>query len=185
MRKLKLQAQTSIDGYVGGPNGELDFMTWNWSDDIKKYVNDLHETIDTILLGRKMTDGFVGHWAGVLNNPEDPSYAFAKVMIDTPKVVFTKTLEKSEWINTTLAKGDLTEEVNKLKQQDGKDLIVYGGASFDAALIKAGLIDELHLFVNPSSVGKGLPIFTEKATYKLADAKAFECGIVVLVYKPA
>jgi dihydrofolate reductase len=115
----------SVDGYAGGPNGELDFMTWNWSDDIKKYVNELHDTIDTILMGRKMTDGFVGHWASILNNPADESYEFAKKMIDTPKVVFTKTLDKSEWVNTVLAKGDLTEEVNKLKAQNGNDIIVY------------------------------------------------------------
>ncbi len=172
----------SIDGYVGGPNGELDFMTWNWGDDIKKYVNDLTDSIDTILLGRKMAGGFVAHWSGILNNPADESYAFARKMMDTPKVVFTKTLEQTDWMNTVLAKGDITEEINNLKAQSGKDIIVYGGASFDAALIKAGLIDELHLFINPTAIGKGLPIFLERTGLELIDAKTFECGIVVLVY---
>ncbi|HEY6626688.1 MAG TPA: dihydrofolate reductase family protein [Ignavibacteriaceae bacterium] len=140
MRKLILQVQMSVDGFVAGPNGELDWMTWNWSDDIKNYVTELHDTIDTILLGRKMTDGFVKHWQSV--EPGTEEYPFAKKMVDYPKVVFTKTLNKSEWKNTTLAKGNLSEEVNSLKNQSGKDIIVYGGAGFVSSLIKENLIDE-------------------------------------------
>ncbi len=71
MRKLKLQVQLSVDGFNAGPNGELDFLTWNWDDGIKKFVDDIHSTVDTILLGRKMTDGFVKHWESV--KPEEPS----------------------------------------------------------------------------------------------------------------
>lgn len=165
MRKLKLQVQISIDGFVGGPNGELDWMTWNWSDDIKKYVNDLHSNLDTILLGRKMTDGFITHWASVVDKHDESTkelkenYEFAKKMIDTPKVVFTKTLTSHNWINTILANGDLAEEVNKLKAQKGKDIIVYGGAGFVSSLIKNNLIDEYNLFINPTAIGKGLAIF--------------------------
>ncbi|HEY6438164.1 MAG TPA: dihydrofolate reductase family protein, partial [Ignavibacteriaceae bacterium] len=189
--KLKLQMQTSIDGFVSGPNGELDWLTWNWGDDIKKYVNDLHDTVNTILLGRKMTNGFVSHWLSVVDKHDESSkelrenYEFAKKMIDIPKVVFTRTLEKSEWKNTTLAKGDLTEEVNKLKQKNEKGIIVYGGAGFVSSLIKNNLIDEYHLFINPNVIGKGLEIFkdlTEKRNLKLKNSKAFDCGIVVNQY---
>src|ERR1043165_9264668 len=177
MKKLKLQVQTTADGFVGGPNGELDWMTWNWSDDIKKYVNNLHTTIDTILLGRKMTDGFVTHWENVPQS--DESYPFSRIMVDTPKVVFTKTLTVSKWNNTTLATGDITEEVNKLKNQSGKDLIVYGGAGFNSSLVKADLIDEYNLFVNPTAIGNGLSIFgtlESKSGLDLVESKAFDCG---------
>src|SRR6266498_3372877 len=111
MKKLKLQVQMSVDGFVGGPNRELDWMTWNWDDKLKKYVDDLTDTVDTILLGRKMTEGFISHWSDIVRNkPEDPSHPFAKKMIDKPKVVFTKTLDKSTWENTVLARGELADE---------------------------------------------------------------------------
>ncbi len=185
MRKLKLQVQMSIDGFIAGPNGEMDWMAWNWDDALKNYVSELTASMDTILLGRKMAGGFIGHWSNTVSNTEDPSYAFGKIMMDTPKVVFTQTLDRSEWPNTVLAKGGLAEEVKKLKNQEGKDIIVYGGASFDASLIKEGLIDEFHLFINPSIIGNGLSIFkevTDKQNLKLVKSIAFDCGIVVLHY---
>jgi len=187
MKKLKLQVQLSIDGYVARPNGELDWMTWGMSDNILAYIMELHDSIDTILLGRKMTEGFIPYWNNVVMNPQDPSYALGKIMVDTPKVVFTKTLTRSEWDNTTLATGDITEEVNKLKRQGGKDIIVYGGAGFVSSLIKEGLIDEYHLFLNPAALGKGMPIFQELGgvrQFTLARTIPSDCGIVVLVYKP-
>ena len=191
MRKLKLQIQMTIDGFVSGPNGELDWMEWNWGDDIKNYVNDLHSSVDTILLGRKMTDGFITHWTSVVDKHDESTqelkenYEFAKKMIDTPKVVFTKTLTSHNWINTTLANGDLNEEVNKLKTQNGKDIIVYGGAGFVSSLIKNNLIDEYNLFINPTAIGNGLEIFRgleSKMNLLLSVSKAFECGIVLNKY---
>ena len=85
-----------------------------------KYVNELTETVDTILLGRKMTEGFISHWSDVISKPTDPYYAFGKKMIDTPKVVFTKILKKSEWVNTDIGTGDLTDEINELKSKTAK-----------------------------------------------------------------
>jgi len=186
MRKLKLQMQMSVNGFVGGPNGELDWMTWNWDDEIKNYVNELTDSVDTILLGRKMTDGFVSHWTNVVKNlPNDESYLFAKKMVDKPKIVFTKTLNESKWENTRLAKGDITEEVNHVRNETGKDIIVYGGAGFVTSLIKNNLIDEFHLFVNPAAIGNGLTIFDERKNFKLVRSVAFPCGIVLLNYQPA
>src|SRR5439155_16983407 len=142
MRKLKLQMQISVDGYVAGPNGELDWMTWSHDDKIIKFINDLTDSSDTILHGRKMTDGFVNYWENVVNNQTDsPEYTFAKKMVDTSKVVFSKTLDTSKWNNTTLAKGDLADEIANLKNQNGKDIIVYGGAGFVSSLIKGEHID--------------------------------------------
>ena len=108
-------------------------------------------------------------------------------MIEIPKVVFTKTLNKSQWVNTDIATGDLTDEVNKLKRREGKDIIVYGGASFDSSLIKAGLIDEFHLFVNPAAIGNGMTIFkelNEMLKFTLAKSITFDCGVVLLRYEP-
>jgi dihydrofolate reductase len=101
------------------------------------------------------------------------------------KVVFTKTLDKSTWDNTVLAKGDLADEIAKLKKQPGKDIIVYGGAAFVSALIKQGLIDEYHLLINPTAIGNGMAIFKEldsKQNLKLVKSKSFPCGVVVLNY---
>lgn len=183
MRKLKLQMQLSVDGFVCGPNGELDWMTWQWDDQLTAYANELTHSFDTILLGRNMTDGFIGHWTDIVqNHPDSPDYAAAKVFVETPKVVFTKTLTQSVWVNTSLAKNDLAEEVKRLKNQPGRDMIVYGGATFVASLIEARLIDELHLFINPAAIGAGLRIFTGKTPMRLAASTAFACGIVVNQY---
>jgi dihydrofolate reductase len=185
MRKLKLQMHMSLDGYVARPNGELDWMTWDQDDKLIEFINSLIDSSDTILLGRKMTDGFVSNWENVVNNkPDSP---FAKQMVDIPKVVFTKTLPKSTWNNTTLAKGNLAEEIANLKKQNGKDIIVYGGAGFVSSLIKEGLIDEYHLFVNPTAIGNGMTIFkslhrTQK--FSVIQSKFYSCGITVLSYKP-
>jgi dihydrofolate reductase len=187
VRKLKLQVQMTIDGFVAGPNGELDWMQWNWSDDIKKYVGDLTDSVDTILLGRKMTDGFISHWTGVTADPNNEEYDSAKKFVDYPKVVFTKSLDKHYWANTRLAKGNLVDEIAQLKNQNGKDIIVYGGAGFVSSLVKENLIDEYHFFINPTVIGKGLSIFmTVKSSFnlKLIKSKSFECGIVLLHYIP-
>jgi len=147
----------------------------------------LTEPVDTIILGRKMTDGFVSYWSDLMTKPDDPWYAFAKKMIETPKVVFTKTLKKSHWTNTEIATGDLTDEITKLKSQGSKDTIVYGGASFDSSLIRAGLIDDFHLFINPVAIGNGMTIFkdlNEIQKFNLVKSVAFDCGIIGLHYEP-
>ena len=108
-------------------------------------------------------------------------------MVDTPKVVFTKTLDRSKWDNTSIAKGELSEEIKKLKNQIGKDIIVYGGAGFVSSLIKEDLIDEYHLFVNPAVIGSGMTIFKDingKRNLKLVKSIPFVCGIVLLHYEP-
>jgi dihydrofolate reductase len=187
LRKLRLQVQMSLDGCIAGPNGEMDWMVGLLDDEIIKYAYKITEPIDTILLGRKMTDVFISFWLDVMNKPDDPWYAFSKKMIETPKVVFTKTLNKSRWINTDIATGNLIEEVSKIKSQSGRDIVVYGGASFDSSLIKEKLIDEFYLFINPVVIGNGMTIFkdlNEIQKYSLIESKVFESGIVLLRYEP-
>ena len=176
----------SVDSCIAGPNGEMDWMVGLLDDELIKYAYKITEPVDTILLGRKMTDVFISYWSNVVNKPDDPWYEFAKKMIETPKVVFTKTLNKSRWINTDIARGDLIEEVSKIKSQNGRDIIVYGGASFDSCLIKEKLIDEFYLFINPVAIGNGMTIFkdlNEIQKYTLIESKAFECGKVLLRYE--
>lgn len=173
MRKLKLQMQQTVDGIVGGPNGEMDWMKMDWNEDLKKYVSDLTDSIDCIVMGRKLAQGFIPYWANEAANTQSPQLDFARKMNGTPKIVFSKTLEKSEWENAQVAKGNLTEEINKLKQGSGRDIIVYGGAGFVSSLIQEGLIDEFHLFVNPAAIGAGLAIFKERTNLELVQAKPF------------
>ena len=185
LRKLKLQVQMSIDGCIAGPNDEMDWLVLD-DDKLNEYVNELTDTVDTILMGRKMTDVFISYWSDVMSKPDDPAYAFAKKMIEIPKVVFTKTLSKSEWINTDVATGDLKDEITKLKSQNGKDIIVYGGASFDSSLIREKLIDEFYLFINPFLMGTGKTIFkdlSEIQKLSLVESIAFESGVVLLHYE--
>lgn len=181
----------TIDGYIAGLNGEMDWMVWNWDDKLKEYVKEITEPVDCILLGRKLAEGFIPYWTAALNNPEGAEEG-AKKMVETPKIVFSKTLTKSDpiaigWDNTVLAKGDLVDEITKLKKQDGKDIIAYGGATFVSALIKHGLIDEFHLLINPTAISNGMPIFKEpdrQQSFNLINAIPFDCGIVVLYYEP-
>lgn len=188
MRKLKLQVQITVDGFIAGPNGEMDWLKLPWTEDIIDYVRQNSDPVDTILLGKNLAQGFIPHWENVAKNSDDPEYEGGIKYSKTPKIVFTKTLHESIWNNTVLATGDLLEEVNALKNQNGGDLIVYGGASFVSALIKQGLIDEYHLFINPSAIGIGMPIFKELGNRQnliLIKSTSFDCGIVVLQYKPS
>lgn len=187
MRKLKLQVQVTIDGFVAGPNGELDWMTFGNDDRLSARINELTDSSDTILLGRKMTDGFVDYWTSVLENPDSPEYSFAQKMVNIPKVVFSKTVTESRWANAIVANGDIVEEIEKLKNGEGKDIIVYGGAEFVGNLIKNNLIDEYHFFVNPVAIGKGLRIFEnidDKMRLKLVGSESFDCGETELIYEP-
>jgi dihydrofolate reductase len=102
-------------------------------------------------------------------------------------VVFSKTLKESVWNNTTLATLDLVDEINQLKNKPGKDIIVYGGAGFVSSLIKEGLIDEYHLFINPNALGQGLPIFnrlTQPLNLQLKGTTTYSNGVVGLLYEP-
>lgn len=186
MRKLKLQMQVSLDGFNStGPNDEQSWVTWAW-DEIKQYVLDLANTCDTELIGRKLAVDYIPFWSETLSQPESLMFEVAKIKAGQKKIVFTKSLDKSVWENTELAKGNLADEVNKLKSQQGKDIIVYGGSSFVANLVKEKLVDEFHLFVNPIAIGKGIPIFDKLDDWqklRLIKTIQFECGIVLLHYE--
>jgi len=184
MRKLKLQMQISVDGFVAGPNGELDWMTWEHSKELIGFINSLTDSSDTILMGRKMTDGFVGYWESVA--PESPEFTFAQKMVNIPKVVFSKTLKNIPGKNVIVENGDLATAVKNLKSKNGKDIVVYGGAGFVSSLVKEGLIDEFHFFVNPVLINKGMRIFdllNRRQKLSLIKSTAYDCGVTVTSFK--
>jgi dihydrofolate reductase len=176
----------SIDGFVStGPNDEQKWVTWAWAE-IRPHVLGLLDSTDTILIGRKLAVDYIPYWQEVNTQPDDPMYEVAQRIVRAKKVVFTKTLDKSEWDNTELAKGELADEIKKLKNQSGKDMIVYGGSSFVSAIIKEGLIDEFYLFVNPVALGHGEPIFDQLENIqqlKLKKSIVYDCGIVLMNYE--
>jgi dihydrofolate reductase len=184
MRKLKLQVQTSVDGYMGGPNGEMDWMTLPWDDDLNAYVNKISEGIDCFLLGRRLAEGFIPAWA---SGPEGEDQESIDMMNNTPKVVVSNSLTESPWEKATVAGGDLTEIVNRLKAEPGGDIMAYGGSTLVTSLVAKGLLDELHLFVNPTAIGAGLPVFPAGSGYhrfSLISARPFSCGITALHLEP-
>jgi dihydrofolate reductase len=185
MRKLKLQMQISLDGYVAGINGESDWMGLeNWDDKLRNIEKELVDSSDTILMGRKMTNEFVEYWENV--KPDSPEFSFAQKMVDTPKIVFSKTIKNITGKNVVVENGDLTKVVGDLKNKNGKDLLVYGGAAFVSSLIKEGLIDEFYLFVHPVMINDGMKIFDlleKRQKLTLLNSTTYDYGIIMLHYK--
>ena len=182
MRKLKLQMQVTVDGFVAGPQGQLDWMTREMDEKLIAFIVHLTDTSDTILMGRKMTDGFTAYWESV--QPDSPEYDFAQKMVTIPKVVFSKTQKSAKGKNVRVENGALVDAVNALKSEPGKDIVVYGGANFVTSLIENRLIDELNFFVNPVAIGDGLKVFSQRSPLSLVKSVAYGSGIVVNTYAP-
>jgi dihydrofolate reductase len=187
MRKLKLQVQMTIDGFVAGPNGELD---WMWipgerDESLFQKVIELADSCDTILLGRKMTPEFIEHWENVVDNlPDSPEQPLAQLMVNLRKIAFSRTQTAIKGRNLEVENGDLAAAVNALKKQPGKDIMVYGGANFVSSLISQNLIDEYFIFSVPVAIGNGLSIFKEKKILKLDSSTPYKSGKVINKYFP-
>lgn len=195
MRKLILQMQISANGYVGRHNGGSDWQVWNWGSEcpwdelLKERFNQVFREIDTILLSRKILEGgYLDHWSQFARDYSDnPDFAFTKRIVDARKVVFSKTLGKTGWPGTELAQRPLSEEVNAIKAESGRNLIAFGGAGFASELIATNLVDEYQFYVNPVALAEGLSIFKERgmdSNFELYESKGYACGIVVSRYGP-
>ncbi|CDX24465.1 Bifunctional deaminase-reductase domain protein [Mesorhizobium sp. ORS 3324] len=194
MKKLILQMQMSVDGFVGADQDHR-WQLWewgdesDWDDELREDFNAVFETVDTILLSRKMAEeGYVSHWSNAARKyPQDRFHAFARRIVEAQKVVLSDRLKASRWERTRVAGGDLPREVDALKAGEGGDIAVFGGAGFASALIAAGLVDEFQLFINPAVLGAGRRIFDQGgfARLKLIGSKAYACGMVVSRYAPA
>lgn len=178
MRKLFWQMMVSLDGFMEGPHGELDWHVTD--DDFNRYVMEMLGSIDAILLGRVTYQLFADYWP-------DAKDAEAPAMSELPKIVFSKTLDKVEWENSRLAKGDVAEEVSKLKRQPGKDLALFGSADLASTFLRLGLIDEYRFLVNPVVLGRGNPTFKnveDRISLKLLKTQTLGSGVVILDYEP-
>lgn len=186
MRKLKLQMQMSLDGFVStGPNDEQRWVTHAWSQ-IRPHVLSLFDSCDTILLGRKLAEDYIPYWNDVYLKPDNLMHEVAERIVNAKKVVFTKTLQQSKWSNTEIASGSITEEINRLKGQSGKDIIVYGGSSFVASLVGADVIDEYHFFINPVVLGHGDSVFGRLESFKrlnLIKSQIYDSGIALMIFE--
>jgi dihydrofolate reductase len=183
MRKIIVSNYITIDGFFAGPNGELDWFVWD--DEMAKFSIDQLKTVGTILLGRVTYQFFADYWPTSAAFKENP--IIAPMMNDLPKIVFTKTLDRTEWNNSKIVKGNVAEEISKLKQQPGKDMVIFGSGTIVSSFAKLGLIDLYRLIVNPVILGSGKPLFKgldDKLKMKLLNAKALGSGNVILEYQP-
>ena len=175
----------TIDGFVARPDGALD---WMWisgapgAGGMQKVI-EMADSSDTILLGRKMTKEFIDHWENVVDNlPESAEQPLAQRMVNLNKIAFSRTTKEINGRNLSVENGDLATVIGKLKNQPGKDLLVYGGANFVSSLISLDLIDEYHFVVNPVAIGSGLRIFMGDKLLRLESSVSFPGGKVWSIY---
>jgi dihydrofolate reductase len=193
MRKIIAALQVSVDGFIEGPNGELD---WAMAEDEETW-RDVFETlthVDTFILGRKMYPGYEQYWLAVLANPDGilpfsgrvaskNEIAYAHLADKTPHIVLSRTLDQVAWKTTRIVRD--VEEIWNLKQQQGKDIHAVGGATLISSLMNLGLIDEVRLLVNPLILGGGKALFKDvkdRHPLKLVEAKPLNSGKVSLTY---
>ena len=186
MRKVIVTMWVTLDGFIAGPNEEMDWVMVD--DKMGKYEDDLVSAADTLILGRVTYQSFAGAWPYV---PESSSASegekeYARKLNAMRKIVFSRTLEKAEWNNSSLEKEVLPEEIAKMKQEPGKDMVIYGSASIVQAFTNAGLIDEYQILVHPVVLGSGKPLFTnikDRVHLKLVKSETFPSGVVLLQYQ--
>jgi dihydrofolate reductase len=184
MRKVVLLMHTSLDGFVAGTNGE---MSWIRIDDAMfGYVKALSDAADTALFGRVTYQMMEGYWPTAADQPNASQHDIdhAHWVNNAPKLVFSRTLEKTDWHNSRVVNGDIAAQISKLKQQPGENLLMIGSATVAHEFTRLGLIDEYRIFVNPVVLGGGTPLFKEhQVNLELLEAKAFDLGVVALHYK--
>lgn len=185
MRKVIYSPMVSLDGFVEGPNREID---WGMVDEeLHSFINERQREIDTYLFGRRMYEVMM-YWDTADTDPSHPEYVleFARIWKTIHKIVFSKTLAQVQG-NATLSRGNIVDEIAQLKAQPGKDMGV-GGATIAATLIQSGLIDEYQLFINPIILGRGthlFPTLDHKTGLRLIETKTFSSGVVFLRYQLA
>ncbi len=189
MRRVIVSNVMSLDGFVSGPNGELDWFVYPGfvkGTEFGEYARTVISSVDAILLGRLTYEEFSSYWPTAKN--DDP--VITERINNLPKFVFSRSLKQvawGDWGTARLVKDDAATAVSKMKQEPGRDIVIYGSATLVSALMKAGLIDEYQLVVYPVVLGKGRPEFknlTQRYPLSLIDVKQFKSGAVKLVYQP-
>ncbi len=188
MRELILKTDISLDGFLEGPDGAMDWFPKDDPADWKELFR-LIADVDSVLLGRVMYPGYADYWRGVLAEPSEHAeneVAYARWADKTRHIVFSRELAGADWSNTEIMR-DAARDVPKLKGEAGKKLIVYGGAIFASFLIDQGLVDEYHLVVQPVALGGGKPLFknlSKRQELERTEIKPLPTGAVWLSYRP-
>jgi len=183
MRKLILSMGVSLDGLVARP-GRFGAAGWGLLPDdpaLKERKLGWMHDVGLHLMGRNTYEEMAEFW------PVSDD-AYAAPMNEIPKVVFSRTLERAEWADSRIARGDLGDEIATLTREPGKDMLAWGGAAFAQSLSRLGLVDEYRLILQPVALGDGLPLFkdlTEPLRLELVDAETYPTGAALHVYRPA
>jgi dihydrofolate reductase len=190
MRKVISLIHLSLDGFAAGPNDELDWISYD--DELEQDAHSLHAVTDTVIWGRRTYEGMASYWLTVPGNPESTpaELEHARWLADATKIVVSRTLDQIEWDgaqNTVLIKDNIAEEINKIKQQPGKDIWFLGSVALAQTFMQFDLIDEYRININPTVLGRGKPLFTGNTRnfpLTLLEAKTFKSGVVALRYEP-
>jgi len=171
----------TLDGFFEGPKSwELDWHDSVWGDELERYSIEQSKSTGMLLFGRVTYEGMASYWPSQKGE-------IADFMNTIPKIVFSKTMRKAEWNNTTLVKGNAVEEVAKLKRQPGKNMFVFGSANLSSTLLEHDLFDEIDLALAPVILGRGNPLFKaspDRLKMKLLEARPLKSGGVILRYEP-
>jgi len=179
MRKLKLKMEMSVDGFVGAPDGDVEWAMASYDDDeLTAATVDVLGRAGVRAMGHQAYEDMAPHWQA----SDEP---FAPPMNDIPKVVFSRTLTEATWPETRIVRGDLAEEIARLKREPGDDILAHGGAGFAQALTRLDLIDEYHLNVHPVALGAGLALFGGPVRLRARSARTYRNGAVTVVYDRA
>ena len=186
MRKLIFFMHTSLDGFVAGLNGEMNWI--NVDEAMFDFVGTMTDKADTALYGRVTYEMMQSYWptAGEQPNASKHDKEHSAWYNKVSKVILSKTLIEKGLDNTTVISDHLADNIHKIKEQEGKDIIIFGSPRASQSLLNEGLIDEFWLFINPIILGKGMPLFkdiTDTTKLKLIEAKTFPCGVIALHYE--
>jgi dihydrofolate reductase len=185
MRKVIAATYMTLDGVIEHPERwSFDY----WTDESQRYASEQLFASDALLMGRRTYEGFAKAWP----NMEATEGEFAVRMNTMPKYVVSSTLDKAEWTNSTVLRGDLVEEVTRLKQEPGRDILMYGYGPVAHTLLRHGLLDELRVWLHPVIAGSGevADLFYRDGTkvgLRLVpeETKTLSSGVVILYYRPA
>src|SRR5436189_5877710 len=180
MRRLILQTGVSIDGYVAALDRSHPWGDGSEDEAVKRWILDSVWAAGAHLMGRVTYEEMAAFW------PTSTS-EYARPMNEIPKVVFSKSLKHADWPETRIARGDLSEEIGRLKREAGNDLIAYGGATLDQGLSRLGLVDEYRRMVQPAALGAGPPLVKDLSAplhLELIEATTYATGVAIHVYRP-
>lgn len=185
MRKLVLFMHISLDGFGADANRGLDWISYD--SELQQYADGIVATVGSPVYGRVTYELMAGYWPKVLENPNasEHSKAHAQWVDKATKIVFSRTMKKADWNNTIVINDNIAEEINKLKQQAGKDLVIFGSPGLSHSFMELDLIDEYQLTLNPVLLGSGLPVYQNiknKTNLKLVKSTPLKSGVVGLHY---